>query len=291
MCVINHFLQCSYKPWETCIAPWWLKKTSSTWCLAKTSSLPAAVLGDYCWSRHEQQRHREMQGVGHSQVPPHVKEGKWHIGESEPSRQTWTPNFSLCPKQLPKRSGVDWLQLMSYWPIPTEKSFVLAPNVLPFKDQRGFCGVGRDLFHFLLANESGNSLLGHQRQILEAIWRVIMNGHQAFPESLTHLPQVVKISFSKKEAQRLNFHSSDPSTLPLMEVHCQKTTPCSALFVYASPWTLTLILLELHHHSSKFSHQSTFLGTYSSDWQQKPCKKDNESCQSAKKVWGPQSFS
>lgn len=83
-----------------------------------------------------------------------------------------------------------------------------------------------------------------------------MNGYQDFPASLTHLLQVVKILFSEKEAWRLKVHNSDPSTLSLLYIHCQKTTPCLPVLVCASPWTLTLVLLDLHHHSSLLNSAS-----------------------------------
>ena len=71
-----------------------------------------------------------------------------------------------------------------------------------------------------------------------------------FPASLTYLPQVAKILFSEKEAWWLSFHNSDPFALPLVHIRCHKTMPRSPVLVYAPPWTLTLILLEVHHHSS-----------------------------------------
>lgn len=75
-------------------------------------------------------------------------------------------------------------------------------------------------------------------------------------------PQLVEILFREKESWTLNFHNSDPSTLPLMYVHCQKTMPCSSVLAYTSSWTNTgLVWAAPSLLASKLSNQGIFLGT------------------------------
>lgn len=69
--------------------------------------------------------------------------------------------------------------------------------------------MGDSIFHFLLANDSGNSLPRHQEQNLAAVQMAEMNGHQPFPASLRFLPQVAELLFREEEVWRQNLHNSD----------------------------------------------------------------------------------
>lgn len=87
------------------------------------------------------------------------------------------------------------------------------------------------------------------------------------------------------------FFNGDPSTLPLMCVHCQQTVRCAPALVHLHEPSTDLAKAASALVFSKFSNDSTFLRTYSSNWLQKPCNEVNESCQSAEMCWDPRGAS